>query len=264
MSNTTAATRYGAGKVRSHQQAQPARARFIALAATLWLAAALAPQAFAASCTSSSLTLTANQWRMVGIPCVPVSRTGGAATVGNVFLGTNLVAANYFNGSNAATATWVLWKRTYTATGDSYTRMAATDPVVTGGAYWLYTKVGGAFQVNGTATPGTSYTTPTGGLPTFPSGTNRYVMYANPWANGSLVWDEDLQFTGSGNTWPFWFVTLFNYVSADVSYWNGNTYYTRSNSSSPVATFAPNEAAWIRLLPNAASSTGVSFIAARP
>lgn len=241
--------------------------KWLALTAVC-IAAALAPRAFAASCTTTSLALTADRWTMVGIPCVPVSRTGGAAQVGNVFLGTNLTAANYFNGNNAATATWVLWQRTYTAAGDSYRRMAATDPVTTGGAYWLYTRVAGGYQVNGTPTPGAAFTVPSPGLPAAPAA-GRYIMYANPWATTNPLNWSALLWNGTFLGFPFVnsttsLVVAAGLVSKDVSYWNGNTYLTRDNTNAPVATFRPNEAAWIQIRPLGSGFTNVQITANKP
>ncbi len=275
MSNTTAL--HNAAILRNPKRLHWLHSQWLALAALL-MTAALAPQAFAASCTgTSALTLTATQWAMVGIPCVPVGISPIApANVGNVFLfsNPNMTTANYFNGTNAATATWVLWKRTYTGTGDSYTRMAVTDLVETGGAYWLYTTVNGTYRVNGTATP-TPFTTPA--LAAQASGTNRYTLYANPYATNplnfsALLFPITVPFIGTIN-----FSTAFatsnptpvppqsnSYISPEVSYWNGNTYFTRSLTSSPVATFVPNQAAWIKAQPASAAINNQRITADRP
>jgi hypothetical protein len=235
-------------------------AQWLALA-VLCMTAALASPTFAATCTTTSLTLAANQWRLVGIPCVP-----NPATVGAVFSSSpaNLVAANY-------NVTWVLWKRTYTASGDSYTKMAVGDTVTTGGAYWLYTTVGSTLQVNGTATVsnGPPFSLPASyfvnGPPALTIPASRYILYANPWANNSVAWSALLLSVTTGAiTIPNVSIAnaiVANLVSKDVNYWNGNTYFTRDNVGAPgvpAATFAPNESAWIQALPvlsNVASFT---------
>jgi hypothetical protein len=220
----------------------------------LCMAVTTASQAVAQAC-GSTINLVANQWRMVGLSCVPP----GSATVGSLFA--SLGAADY-------NVTWVVWKRVYNDTtlcaavpspNDCYTKLTTASPVATGDAFWVYTTVAApTFQFSGanTATPGTYFEFPAT-LST--NGNSRYYMFGNPYPT-------------TGNWADFgWRVTLFGFlpytgttqqaidndiVSKNVYYWNGtNTYFTRDNTSSPnpAATFTGKQAAWFEFLqPNVA------------
>ena len=215
----------------------------------LCLAAAIAPQAVAQVC-GPNITLIADQWRMVGVPCDP----GANNTIGDVF-GPSLGAANYG-------VTWIAWKYVYDAPqqcavasgpADCYTKLALASTVSAGDAFWIYTTQQVTLDYSSivAATPGPYFEFP---AKTAQSNTTpRYYMFANPY--GSTVNWADLRFTGSVFGFPVNFSTqqatgaILSLATANVHYWNGsNTYYTRSLTSIPAATFVPKEAAWLEML----------------
>ena len=217
----------------------------LAAFALLWLTVALAPQAAAQAC-GPSLTLTANQWTMVGIPCVPPA---GKKTVGDVF-GPSLGAADYG-------VTWIAWKRVYddnqcvvpSGPADCYTKLTLASAADTGDAFWIYTTEQKTWQ------PGSLTTSTPGPFVQFPAtlstdGNSRYYMFANPYS-GTVSWTNVI--------FPAILFGFIPYnatsqeavnnsvVSKNVHYWNGNTYFTR-DLSSPVATFPAKTAAWLEML----------------
>jgi hypothetical protein len=75
-------------------------------------------------------------------------------------------------------------------------------------------------------------------------------MFANPYKS-TVNW-ADLHFVGmiGGNQIDYTTAKAVQkrMVTANIHYWNGNTYYTRSLDSNPAATFVPKEAAWMEML----------------
>lgn len=192
------------------------------------------------------ITLSADQWRMVGIPCDP----GANNTIADVF-GPSMGIANYG-------VTWIAWKRLYDAPGscaadpdpgDCYVKLTISDTVDAGDALWIYTtqQVSLDFSSIISSTPGPTFSFPAK-LST--NGNVRYYMLANPYAD-TVNW-ADLVF----NVVWFGFISI-DYSTADavglgavtenVYYWNGtNTYYTRNlGSIPPAATFVAKEASWL-------------------
>lgn len=220
--------------------------------AVLCLVAAIAPQAVAQVC-GPNLTLTANQWTMVGIPCEPDPNNN---TIGDVF-GPSLIAAKYG-------VTWIVWNRVYENPvpdpefqifpNDFYTKLTVADTVSAGDALWLYTTEGGTLDfstIGASSTPAPHFEISP--LVVAVSNTSpRYYMFTNPY-DAPVNW-ADLNFVGNpgGNaSATFNTKTAVNksIVAANVHYWNGNTYYTRSLTSVPEeATFVPKEAAWLEML----------------
>jgi hypothetical protein len=203
------------------------------------VAVALAPQALA-QC-GSPINLAADQWTMIGIPCDP----GANKTVEEVF-GSNF-------GSETYNSTWVVWERTYSESGDVYTELLPGDFVETVDALWIYSTVHvpafGIASASGTSDNNFDIAGP----PALLSGGSRYYMFANPYSD-TVNWSA-LLFRGFlGGTSPFEEPTQVavdeGYLSKDVNYWNGNTYFTRDLSSNvnPAATFEPYESAWIEAL----------------
>ncbi len=224
----------------------------LASLALFWLAVAMAPQVTAQAC-GASLTLSANRWTMVGIPCVPPS---GRRTVGDVF-GPSLGTANYG-------VTWIVWKRVYndnqcvvsSGPSDCYVKLTLASPANTGDAFWVYTTVQKAWQLSSstTATPGPYFEYPAI-LST--DGNSRYFMFANTYS-GTVSWSNIVFPSIIFGFFPFNLSSQQavnnSVVSKNVHYWNGNTYFTR-DLSNPVATFPAKTAAWLEMLqPSAAIS----------
>jgi len=217
----------------------------IAGIALLLITLALAPQTFAQVC-GPAITLNAEQWRLVGIPCTPAT----GATVGSVF-GPSLDTTKYG-------VTWIAWKRIYDAPtqcavasgpADCYTKLTLNSTVSAGDAFWIYSTLVKTltFPSITTATPGPYFQIPA--KVAINNETPRYYMFANPY--GATVNWADLRFAGgNGNTTIGTKTAVaLSIVTANVHYWNGsNTYYTRSLSSIPEATFVPKEAAWLEML----------------
>jgi hypothetical protein len=249
MSNSAAVASYITEMLRTRKLMGLIRFQLAALAA-FCLATAIAPQAVAQveRFCGPNITLTANQWTMVGIPCEPDSDNN---SIGDVF-GPSLTATDYG-------ITWIVWNRVYQTvdpgppviSNDFYTKLTVTDKVTAGDALWLYTTVGGELDFD-EPTIGASLTLDdpfefpavVGESNTSP----RYYMFANPY-DARVNW-ADLIFAGDGGR-SFKTKTAINLdiVGANVHYWNGNTYYTRSLTSLPEeATFEPKEAAWLEML----------------
>lgn len=226
------------------------------------MASALAPQAMAQAC-GPSLTLAANQWTMVGIPCVPPA---SKRTIGDVF-GPSLGTANYG-------VTWIAWKRVYddsqcvvsSGPSDCYVKLTLASAATTGDAFWIYTTLQKTLQFSSstTSTPGPFFQFPAT-LST--DGNSRYYMFANPYA-GTVSW-SDVVFPST--LFGFFSFTLSvqqavnnSVVSKDVHYWNGNTYFTR-DLTNPVATFTAKGAAWLEMLqPTSSFISNVSVRVPQP
>ena len=234
----------------------------LAAIALFCLTVALAPQAVAQAC-GPALTLSANQWAMVGIPCVPPQAN---QTVGDVF-GPSLGAADYG-------VTWIVWERIYgdnnqcvVASGpsDCYKKLTLASAATTGDAFWIFTTVEKKLQFS-------SITTSTPGPFEFPAnlstdGNSRYYMFANPYS-ATVNWADMLFPT---LLFGFFDVDLTvqqainnAIVSKNVHYWNGNTYFTR-DLTAPAATFEAKEAAWLEMLqPNAFVFQNVNVLVLQP
>lgn len=206
---------------------------------------AMAPQAVAQVC-GPNISLTADEWSMVGIPCVP----GASNTVDGVF-------GPSFTGAYGVT--WIVWKRVYDDPGqctvasgpdDCYIQLAATDTVNTGDAFWMFTTEAVTLDmsaIGASATPGPNYDFP---ATLSPDGSSRYYMFANGYNN--TVEGPDLAF-------PLIIFGFFTFVadtqqaidnsilSRNAHYWNGNTYFTEDLTTT-AATFTPKEAAWFEFL----------------
>jgi hypothetical protein len=226
------------------------------------MAITLAPQAIAAQACGPSPTLLADQWAMVGIPCVPPE---AKRTIGHVF-GPSLGTANY-------DVTWIVWKRVYddpqcvvlSGPSDCYIKLTLESAATTGDAFWIYTTQQTQLQFSSTtaSTPGPYFEFPAT-LST--DGNSRYYMFANPY--GSKVTWDDLLFpavvSGSSVNLTTQEAVNNSIVSKNVYYWNGNTYYTR-DLSSPVASFKAKEAAWLEMLePDPVISPPVSVRVPKP
>jgi len=237
----------------------------LAAIALFCVAAATAPSTLAQTglrC-GSSINLLANQWRMVGVPCVPPANS---RTVSGVF-GPSLGAANYYN-ENTGTGTWIAWKRVYDDSGqcvvssgpaDCYVKLALTSPANVGDAFWIYTTAEARLQFpsNFNYTPGPNFEFPAR-LAT--GGNSRYYMFANPYSK-TVNW-ADLRFATTLFGFPVEGSTAdavaLSIVSKNVHYWNGNTYFTR-DLNAPAATFQPKEAAWLEMLtPSPSVTSGVT------
>lgn len=220
------------------------RAALGALAA-FCLTLALAPQAAAQAC-GPSLTLPANQWTMVGIPCVPPT---GKKTIGDVF-GPSLGTADYG-------VTWIAWKRVYddnqcvvsSGPSDCYTKLTLASAADTGDAFWIYTTEQKTWQPGSTtgSTPGPNFDFD---AKLSPDGNSRYYMFANPYA-GTVDWSDVIFRTAWFGVFTVNLTTQqainYTFVSKNVHYWNGNTYYTR-DLTSPEATFTAKHASWLEML----------------
>jgi hypothetical protein len=109
MSNTTAAALHT--MLPTHNLMGFIRSKLTALA-VLCLAAAIAPQAVAQVppvCGPNLPPLTANQWTMVGVPCVPNTGTDSGEVLPNNSIGK--VFGPTFAGAYGKT--WIVWKRVY-------------------------------------------------------------------------------------------------------------------------------------------------------
>jgi hypothetical protein len=193
-----------------------------------------------------SINLLANQWRMVGVPCVPPTNS---RTVAGVF-GSSL-------GANSYGVTWIAWKRVYddssqcvvsSGPADCYVKLTLTSPANVGDAFWIYTTVNARVQFpsNFNFTPGPNFQFPatlTTGSTTDPS---RYYMFANPYSR-TVNW-ADLRFAIQSFELSTANAVALSLISKNVNYWNGNTYFTR-DLNAPAATFQPKEAAWLEWLP---------------
>jgi len=226
----------------------------LAAPAILCLFATVAPQAAAQAC-GPALAVNANQWSMVGVPCVPPASASTAAAVFGPSLNAAAGAPSY--GYNV---TWVLWKKGYdsvTCAGASdpnncYVKLAATSTVKAGDAFWLYTKQAATLDftsLGATSTPGPHFEFPAQIAPD--NATPRYYLFANPY--GSTVNWADLRFLGlvggASKNWSTQEAVTRFMVTANIYYWNGsNTYYTRSLTSIPAATFEPKASAWMEML----------------
>jgi hypothetical protein len=255
MSISTAAAPNLPGIVRTHKLMGLIRSQLTALAACC-LAAAIAPQAVAQDC-GPNITLPPNQWTMVGVPCKPDSINGNDS-IGDVF-------GPSFAGDYGVT--WIVWNRVYTnldqgppvISNDFYTKLTVTDTVSNGDAFWIFTTEGDPSQVPSYPQVDLDFesigasrnTDPLFEFPAVVAESNtspRYYMFANPY-DATVNW-VDLFFAGDGGR-SFKTKTAVNLeiVGANVHYWNGSTYYTRSLTSVPdEATFVPKEAAWMEML----------------
>jgi hypothetical protein len=253
MSNTTAAALHR--MLPTHKLMGFIRSKLTSLA-VLCLVAAIAPQAVAQVPPAEpdcgpTLTLTANQWTMVGIPCVPnTDLVEGLPnnSIGKVFGPT-------FAGAYGKT--WIVWNRVYedldpdpdvVDPNDRYTDLSAAYTVSAGDAFWVYTTENATldFTPGATSTLGPYFEFPA--VVAASNTTPRYYMFANPY-DATVNW-EDLTFASGDGGRAFKTKTAVNLsiVGANIHYWNGNTYYERSLDSFPVATFEPKEAAWLEML----------------
>jgi hypothetical protein len=231
---------------------------------TLFCAAAfMAPHALAQPACGSSISLSADQWTMVGIPCVPAAAN---RTVGKIF-GPSLGTADYG-------VTWIAWKRVYdsnqcvVASGpaDCYIKQTLDSAANTGDAFWIFTTEQKTLQFSSTSTntPGPYFEFPAT-LST--DGNSRYYMFANPYS-ATVNW-SDLAFS----TLLFGVIPVVgttqqaidaSIVSKNVNYWNGNTYFTR-DLTAPAATFTAKQAAWLEMLqPNPAWIPSVNVRVPKP
>lgn len=249
----------------------------LAAIALFCISAATAPPVLAQPQTACGppISLSANQWRMVGVPCVPSAGSVGPPVrpdrrnVSGVF-GPSLGVANYG-------VTWIVWKRVYddsqcaasSGPADCYVKLNLTSPANVGDAFWIYTTQAATVQFSSTFTntPGPNFAFP---ARLAAGGNSRYYMFANPYRT-EVRW-ADLLFATSvtfmGNTFPVEVNTATavtaSIVSKNVHYWNGNTYYTR-DLSLPEATFLPKEAAWLEMLtPNPIVTSGVTVKVPQP
>jgi len=245
----------------------------LAAIALFCIAAATAPPVSAqATACGTPINLVANQWRMVGIPCVPSAGSPGPPVrpdrrnVSGVF-GPSLGVSNYG-------VTWIVWKRVYddsqcvvsSGPADCYVKLTLTSPANVGDSFWIYTTQARTIQFSSTftSTPGPNFEFP-GKIAM--DGNSRYYMFANPY-NTTVRW-ADLRFdvTAGGFTFPNASTALAvtaQIVSKNVHYWNGNTYFTR-DLNEPEATFVPKEAAWLEMLtPLFNNVTGVTVKVPKP
>lgn len=225
--------------------------RLAALCLALACALALAPQAAAQSAAECGppLNVAADQWTLVGVSC---EQSGG--TVVSVF-GPDLDSGA---GGNASyNLTWVLWRKGYdpvTCAGKAdpnncYIKMAATDPVNAGDAFWLYTTMAATLNFPGTATTTDPFTF-TAELASSVGG-DRYYLFANPYDDAvnfaDLRWTGTLAFFGDFDlTTAEASGGLFLLTNGIVHYWNGNTYFNY-DFTNPLATFEPRESVWIEM-----------------
>jgi hypothetical protein len=249
----------------------------LAAIALFCIAAATPPPVLAqpSSNCGPPIELSANQWRMVGIPCLPSPGSvtpprPDRRTISGVF-GPSLGTANYYNGT---TGTWIVWKRVYddsrcavsSGPADCYVKLDLTSPANVGDAFWIYSTTAATVQFSSTFTETT--TSPFA----FPArlatgGNSRYYMFANPY-RAKLRW-ASLEFVASiNNAAPETFNTALavtrSIVSKNVHYWNGNTYFTR-DLSAPEASFEPKESAWLEMLtPNSSVTSGVTVQVPKP
>lgn len=249
MSKSTCATPYKTTLFRTSKTVEFIRAQLTAIA-FLCLATTIAPAAIA-QCGSNTVTLSANQWSMVGVPCVP----GASNTILDVF-GPSLGAANF-------NSTWLAYKRIYddpvqcavtSEPNDCYVRSTSTDTVSVGDAFWIYTLVEQPLDfstIGASSTPGPEFVLVATSSTAFD---DRYYMLANPYAS-TVSW-SDLRITGfflgfASVDYTIQEAVDAGVVSANVYYWNGiNTYFTRSLTSLPdPATFEPKQSAWIQYTP---------------
>ena len=211
-------------------------------------AAAVSPLASSQAC-GPSLTLAANQWTMVGIPCVPPA---DKRTIGDVF-GPSLGTEDYG-------VPWISWKRVYddnqcvVSSGplDCYVKLTLASAATTGDAFWIYTTVEEEWQP-GSLTGSTNDAFVDIPVPLSTDGNSRYFMFANPYS-GTVQWDRsgDVSFLvtrGNGTTAVFNARQAINrsIVGSNIHYWNGNTYYTYALDDSD-ATFKAKESAWFEML----------------
>lgn len=216
----------------------------LALLLTLIFSLSVAPQAVA-QC-GPNITLTANQWSMVGVPCQP----GPSNTIEDIF-GPSLNATDY-------AVTWIVWKRIYDAPAqcsvasgpaDCYIKLTLTDTVNTGDAFWIFTTVSATLNlgaVGASDTPGPQFQFPAT-LST--DGSSRYYLFANPYK--AAVIGPDLVFpTALFGIFAFTASVQqainFSIISQNVHYWNGNTYFTEDITTN-AATFVPKQAAWLEM-----------------
>ncbi len=263
-----AARKWGAKDEKSmsnnHRMTQKFIRAPLAAIALCCVAIAMTPQAIAQAC-GPSVTLSANQWTMVGIPCVPPA---AKRNIGDVF-GPSLGTSNYG-------VTWIAWKRVYddaqctvsTGPSDCYVKLTLASAATTGDAFWLYTTEQKTLQFSSTtaSTPGPSFQFP---AKVSSDGNSRYYMFANPYA-ATVSW-ANVVFP---STLTLWGVTIpytlsvqqaidTTVVSKNINYWNGNTYYTR-DLNSPVATFTAKTSVWLEMLKPNSAITNISVSVLKP
>jgi hypothetical protein len=220
----------------------------LAIIALVCATVVVSPQANSQAC-GPSLTLAANQWTMVGIPCVPPT---GSGTIGDVF-GPSLGTEDYG-------VTWIAWKRVYddnqcvvsSGPADCYIKLTLTSAATTGDAFWIYTTVEEEWQP-GSLTASTTDAFVDIPVPLSTDGNSRYFMFANPYSD-TIQWERngDIRFTvtrGNGTTANFSALQAINrsIVGSNIHYWNGNTYYTYALDDNN-ATFKAKESAWLEML----------------
>ena len=163
-----------------------------------------------------SPALTANQWSLVSLPCMPTTMT-----VDGVW-GDELGTTNY-------DATWVVYERD--EINDSYTKLMINSPVNQDAAYWVLSLAGASWNLDGTPTPlvAGSLGCPTANcyeIPLVPPGNPgemRYNMVGFPYPILIPWQDVHVRTDGLGVLNPSEAQAL-NVLSNTFWIWNGNAY----------------------------------------
>jgi len=200
-----------------------------------------------------SQALTANQWRMVSLPHVPV---GGATLQHTTLFGDNLTPTNY-------DTTWVVYERNEAT--KAYRKLAITDPLVQGKGYWIQSTSAATLDMDGTATPVVSQTT----NPNCTSSKGCYEVTLTPpvsgetsranlvgfpffrpasWANVRFQVGSTAYTPSAAETGNFAAKTLWKY--------NGSSYQTFDDVTlGSVGTLSKMEGFWVKLLPASIGQT---------
>ena len=178
----------------------------------LWL---LSSQAWSQCGPLPSATLTANQWSLASLPCLP-----NVPTVEGIW-GDELGAGSY-------DVSWVVYERNEAT--DSYTKLAINSPVNQDSAYWILSLSGASWNLDGTPTPvvgsigcpaASCYEIPL--TPPANPGEMRYNMVGFPFAT-MIPWQDVHVRTSSLGVLNPSEAQALNVMSNTFWIWNGNAY----------------------------------------
>lgn len=178
---------------------------------------------------SESVSFTANQWHMVGLPC--------DARVGNT------IAATYGTlGFGTYGTDWAIWS--WNATTSTYQRLPANAPLDLGEGYWLYSLNPGSGSFSGLVADLTeAWAMPTTGS----AGLGRPHLLSSP-RRFALDWD-DVRFHYDGAEHDF--LTAYNDGKVRSTMWRWNSAsgdYDVFNGLLAEGQITPGDAFWLRTL----------------
>ena len=198
------------------------------------------------NCTSTR-TISAARWSMVGISC----ENNGGDSIESVF-GNDFAIADYASG-------WVLYQ--YQTQGGGYTALPVDAVLNSGEGYWLYSLADGAMTENGVSVP----VSPKSSSPECASDAGCFeIALDEPDAGESSRWNLLSQPLNMDTDWQGVCITdgttsyspsqadVLRLMSKNIYKYNGNAYATFDDvTPGLLGTLKPNEGFWIELLESA-------------